>query len=497
MGSYEKLHGTLREIGVLKSTRALLAWDQETYMPRGGAELRASQLALLSGMIHRRLADPAMGDLLADAQAAANGDPGVAAVVRETRRDHERATNVPAELMEERARVTTLARRHWAEARAEDDFSKFLPWLEQVVDLSRQIADARGWDEDRYDALLDDYEPGATARELNEMFPPLRDALADLLARILDAGVEIDDRCLGRGYEPDAQAEFSRRIARRIGFDFERGRLDLTVHPFCSGTGPGDVRITTRYNENAFDDGLFSVLHEAGHGMYEQGLDPEHFGTPLGESCSLGIHESQSRLWENLVGRSRGFWRHFYPEAQKMFPHGLGNTPFEDFYRAINIVRPSFIRVDADEVTYNLHVFLRFELEQAMLSGELACRDLPDAWSEKFESFFRIRPPSDAQGCLQDIHWSAGLYGYFPTYTLGNVYAAQLFDRAEEEFGELEPRFEKGDFRPLLDWLRENIHRQGRRYRPRELVERVTGREPTQEPLIRRLTAKYGEVYGL
>ncbi len=497
MSSFEQLRQTLHDIGVLKSARAILAWDQETYMPRGGAELRANQLALLSGIIHRRVADPALGEMLSATAAKANGDPDVAAIVRESTRDHERATKVPAELVEERARVTTLARGHWAEARTENDFAKFLPWLEQVVGVSRRIAEARGYDESPYDALLDDYEAGATASQLNEIFPPLREALTDLLGRILDSGVDVDDSCLRRTYAPDLQAQFSRMVAQKIGFDFQRGRLDLTVHPFCSGTGPGDVRITTRYDKNAFDDGLFSVLHETGHGMYEQGLDPRHFGTPLGESCSLGIHESQSRMWENLVARSRGFWKHFYPKAQNLFPHGLGDTSLDEFHRAINRVSPSLIRVDADEVTYNLHVFLRFELEQAMLTGELDCKDLPEAWAQKFETAFRIRPPSDTKGCLQDIHWSAGLYGYFPTYTLGNVYAAQLFDKAEEDLGELEPQFQRGDFRPLKDWLQKNIHREGRRYAPRDLIKKVTGKEPSQEPLIRRLTEKYGAVYGL
>jgi carboxypeptidase Taq len=285
--------------------------------------------------------------------------------------------------------------------------------------------------------------------------------------------------------------------ARAIGFDFERGRLDVTTHPFCSGLGPLDVRMTTRYDENHFNDAFFSVLHEAGHGIYEQGLSMERYGTPVGASCSLGIHESQSRLWENLVGRSRGFWRGFFGTVRAAFPEALEGSAPEGFYRAVNETRPSLIRVEADEVTYNLHIFLRFELELALVSGELEPEDLPGAWNETFERFLGMRPPDDVSGCLQDIHWSAGLIGYFPTYALGNLYASQFFRAAEAELGDLQEAFARGEFDPLRRWLNENIHQHGKRYPPRRLVEVVTGSPLSHEPLMRHLETKYGEIYGL
>ena len=490
----EALHDYLRETGVLKATRALLNWDQETYMPRGGVELRAKQLVQLSGLIHRRQGSGTLKDLLEE---AGEPDPesAAAANLREVRRDYDRATRVPAELVEEQAHATTLARRAWVDARAQDDFSVFLPWLKRIVGLKQRFAEALGFEDHPYDALLDYYEPGETTAHLNALFEPLRDAVVDLVGRVLDSGCVVDASILRRSYPILGQQALARRAADALGFDFGRGRIDQAVHPFCGGNGPWDVRITTRYDESFLGDGLFSVLHEAGHGLYEQGLAPEHFGTPLGESCSLGIHESQSRMWENLVGRSRGFVRWIYPAAQEAFRDALGDVDRESFYRAINEVRPSFIRVDADEVTYNLHIFLRFELEQALLTGDLACEDLPAAWNDRFEQSFRIRPPRDAEGCLQDIHWSAGFYGYFPTYALGNIYAAQLFATAEEELGDLSDQFARGEFTPLRSWLNEKIHCRGRRYRPRRLVEEVTGSPPSPGPLIAQLEAKFGEIY--
>ncbi|MGH7163634.1 MAG: carboxypeptidase M32, partial [Planctomycetota bacterium] len=480
----------------LDSCASVLSWDQETYMPDAGTEHRARQLSLLAGLAHRRKTAPALRELLDRAEGRAAGSPEEANV-REARRDYDLSVKLPPELVEELAHTTSLARRAWVEARKKREFPLFRPWLEKIVALKRREAEARGYAEDPYDTFVDLYEAGETRESLARIFTPLREALSALLGKILGSSRGVDDALLRRRYPIPAQAEFARRAAARIGFDFGRGRLDVTAHPFCSPIGPGDTRLTNRYDEHSFGEAFFGVLHEAGHGMYEQGLDAGAFGTPMGEACSFGVHESQSRLWENFVGRGRPFWRHFFPEAQKAFPEALGHVAPEEFYRAINAVRPSFIRTDADEVTYNLHIFLRAELEQALLSGDLAVADLPGAWNEAFARDFRIRPSHDADGCLQDVHWSGGSFGYFPTYALGNVYAAQIHAKAREEIDGLDASVAKGDFADLRRWLNEKVHRHGRHHRPRRLVELATGARPSPDALVAHLDAKYGEVYGL
>jgi carboxypeptidase Taq len=495
--AYRTLLGQLRDTAVMSSTMSLLGWDQETQMPPGGAALRADQMGQIAELLQKRRAAPQLGRLIEKARPLAGDDPDAAAVLREAQRDHERATRIPPKLAAERAKLRSLAQRAWAEARARNDFPAFLPWLEKIFDLMRRWGTAIGHPGGAYDALLDDYEPGETAAGLGRLFGPIEESLTALLRRIAGSGRKVDTAPLERPCPIAAQREFARSAAAAIGFDFARGRLDDTVHPFCSTLSPGDVRITSRYQERMFPDGFFSALHEAGHGLYEQGLPADRFGSPLAEACSFGIHESQSRLWENLVGRSLGFWRHFLPRARAAFPGALDDVPVETFHRAVNEVTPSFIRVDADEVTYNLHIFLRFRLEQAMLSGDLAPRDLPGAWNERFQKAFGIAPPDDARGCLQDIHWSLTLVGYFPTYTLGNVYAAHLYERARRDLGDLEAAFAAGDFKPLLAWLAERIHRHGRRHAPADLVANATGGKPSPGPLLRHLEARAAEVYGL
>ena len=496
--AYDALLHYRRQTATLRSCAGILGWDQETYMPPGGGEMRASQLALLSGMAHARATATKYRDLLAAAEeeGAENGSRE-ASDLREIRREYDLAVKLPRDLVEELARTHSMARQAWVAARPQNDFAAFRPWLEKNIALARRQADALGWTGHPYDALLDQYEPGETTEGINEVFAPLRDFHSDLVARILDSGITVDTGPIHRVFPIAAQKKFGRRAAEAIGFDFQRGRLDVTPHPFCSGAGPTDVRLTTRYTETFFPEAFFGTLHEAGHGIYEQGLLPERFGTPNGESVSLGIHESQSRMWENLVGRSRGFWKHLYPAAQEQFPDALGDIGMEAFWRAINDVRPSLIRVEADEVTYNLHVFLRFELEQAMISGDLAAEDLPGAWNETFERYLHIEVPNDSDGCMQDVHWSMGLIGYFATYALGNLYASQIFSQAGADLGDLQAAFSNGEFAPLKHWLNKNIHRQGKHLPPRELVERVTGRPLSPEPLKRHLESKYGEIYGL
>ena len=498
--AYAELIRRVREIALLGSCASLLHWDRETCMPEAGVEHRAAQLSLLAGMTHERFIDPRIDALLAacegtDLVAAPLSDEAVN--VRELRRSYDRATRLPTELVAELARVTSLAHGEWVRARQADDFARFLPWLEQIVALKQREADCYGHNGNRFDALLEDYEPGATAAWVAGVLEPLRQELVALLDAIQGSAREPRTEILERVYPLPRQELFGRLAAAAIGFDFAGGRLDVVAHPFCSQIGPGDVRLTTRYDERAFGDGFFSIIHETGHGLYGQGLDPGHWGLPRGEPVSLGIHESQSRLWENQVARSLPFWQHFYPIAQQFFPEALGGVGLDDFCFAINAVRPSLIRVDADEVTYNLHIILRFELEQALLSGDLAAADVPAAWNERSEALLGTRPPSDADGCLQDVHWSGGGIGYFPTYTLGNLNAAQLMAAARDAIPDLDAQMARGAFADLLAWLREQVHRRGQQYRAPELIEVVTGSPLTHDALMAHLRAKFEPLYGL
>jgi len=498
---YDELLTELKAVSLLGSCAAVLGWDEQTYLPPAGAEHRANQLGFLAGIGHERATSPRIDELLAELEGSGLlGDPdsAMAVNVREARRSYDRATKLPRRLVEEISRVTSLGQQAWVAARKEKNFPAFQPWLEQILTLKREEAAAIGYgDGVPYDALLDDYEPGAKTADVQAVFAPLRDATVQLVTAIRESGKRPDVSILERRYPIDAQREFGIEAATKIGFDFNAGRLDVAHHPFCSGFGPGDCRLTTRYDEHHFPGAFFGTLHEAGHGIYEQGLDQEAFGTALGETTSLGIHESQSRMWENFVGRSRAFWSHVFPSAREHFPEALSNVPVDDFYAAINDVRPSFIRVEADEVTYNLHIMLRFELEQSLIAGDLQPADVPAAWNEKFTQFFGITPPDDAQGCLQDIHWSAGLFGYFPTYALGNMYAGQFFEAAAKELGDLNALFAAGDFLPLKEWLNRNIHCRGKQYRADRLVEVVTGEPLSQEPLVRHLHAKFDPLFGL
>jgi carboxypeptidase Taq len=495
--AYFDLIRRVRECSLLGSCANVLGWDERTYMPRQGSAHRAEQMALLARMGHEAFTAPIIGELLNAVESSGDGDADVQANVREIRRLHNRAVKLPKELVEELARVTTRAQQAWQEARQANDFAAFRPWLEKVVALKRQEAAAVGYKTVPYDALLDEYEPGATAAEITRLFAALREDLVPLIAAIKASGRRPRRDVLERDYPVDRQRVFGEAAAAAIGFDFAAGRLDVTTHPFCSGIGPGDCRITTRYNPRFFNEAFFGVLHESGHAIYEQGLDPAHYGTPLGSFASLGIHESQSRLWENQVGRGRPFWEHFFPRARQVFHEALYDVALDDFFFAINDVQPSFIRVEADEATYNLHIILRFELEQAILSGDLQPIDVPGAWNEKFKKSFGLTVPSDAQGCLQDIHWSMGGLGYFPTYTLGNLYAAQFMEQARTDLPGLEDDFRRGEFDRLKGWLNEKIHRPGQRYRAGQLCERVTGRPLSHQPLLAYLRGKYGPLYRL
>jgi carboxypeptidase Taq len=496
---YQQLCQHVRTTALLTSIDSLLGWDERTQLPPAGGEYRAEQMTCLAGLIHDRHTDPQVGQWLMeliDSPLATDPESDTAVTLRELKRDYDKQTRLPKSLVEELARAAVEGQQLWDEARKKDSFATFQPVLERMVELKRQQADALGYSETRYDALLDDHEPGELTSNVTRVLGGLREELVPLVQAIADCPRRPDVSLLKRRYPVPAQEKLGRAAAAAIGFDFSRGRLDVTSHPFCTDVGPHDCRITTRYDEHYFPTAFFGILHETGHGLYDQGLPVEHYGLPLGHFVSMGIHESQSRMWENLVGRSRPFWEYLYPQLQQAFPEALADVALADFHFAINDVRPSLIRVEADEVTYNLHIIIRFELEQALIGGDLAVADLPGAWKEKYRQYLGIEPPNDADGVLQDIHWSAGLFGYFPTYSLGNLYAAQLFAQAEADLGGLNQQFARGEFQPLLDWLREKIHRQGQRYTAARLVERVTGKPLGHADLINYLLAKMEPLYS-
>ena len=498
--AYDELIRRIKEIAVLESCGSLLHWDQQTYMPPKGSGHRAEQLALVAGLVHDKFTAPKIGEFLATAEVGGlTKDPGSEQAVnlREIRRSYDRETKIPPALIRELAKTCALAQDVWVEARRKSEFGLFRPWLEKVVALKRQQAEALGYTTVPYDPLLDGYEPGETASRLTVLFADLQKELVPLVRAITESSRRLDTTCLHREYPIAQQEAFGKAVAAGIGFDFQAGRLDLTTHPFCSGIGPGDTRLTTRYDPNDFGDAFFSIMHESGHALYDQGLGSKHYGTPMGTAVSLGIHESQSRLWENFVGRSRAFWDAYFPQAQEAFPQALGDTSLDTFYFAINEVQPSFIRVEADEATYNLHIVLRFELEQALIQGDLSAGDVPGAWNERFRQLFGMAPPDDAMGCLQDIHWSGGGIGYFPTYTLGNLYAAQFFAQAQNDLGDLAGQFRRAEFRPLKEWLNEKIHRHGQRHRATELVAAVTGEPLNPRFFLDHLRVKFGPLYGI
>jgi carboxypeptidase Taq len=499
MKKVEALKNHLAEIIHLGHAAAVLGWDQQVHMPPGGAAARAEQLATLSKLSHEKFVSDETGRLLEEAEAEVEGldyDSDEAAIVRVTRHHFDLRTRLPTELVTDLARTTSQAHETWAKARAEADFPAFAPTLEKIYDLMRQKAEAYGYKDHMYDALLNEYEPHMKTAEVARLFDGLRTELVPLVAAIFERVDAVDRSVMEQSYDRDRQELFSRLVVERLGYDFSRGRLDPAVHPFTTEFSINDVRITTRYLETGLDS-LSSSVHEAGHALYELGSDPAYEGTILAGGTSLGVHESQSRMWENLVGRSRGFWKFFYPHLQVLFPDILGGVEMETFYRALNAVIPSFIRVEADEVTYNLHVMLRFEMENDLLEGKLAVKDAPDAWNAKMEAYLGIVPPSDREGILQDVHWSAGLVGYFPTYSLGNFLSVQFWDKALEDVPSIPADIERGEFSTLLDWLRSNIHVHGSKYWPAELTERVTGESIQVRSFMRYLSEKYSDIYGL
>ncbi len=495
-----RLRGHLAPILDLGAAASVLAWDQQTYMPPGGGRARAEHLSTLRRLTHEMFTSPQTRALLeaAEAEAASlDADSDEAAIVRMTRRDYDRATKLPSDFVAERTRAAATSVEVWRKARPANDFALFRPHLEQMVDFARRTADYIGFEDHPYDALLDAYEPKMTSREVTALFATLRERTVPLVRAIADRGDVVDASFLTREYDEGMQEAFARKVVEDFGYDFSRGGLARAPHPFATGFSRDDVRITTRFDARYLPSAVFAIFHESGHAMYGQGISPTLERTTLAGGAGLGVHESQSRMWENLVGRSRPFWRRYFPRLREMFPQQLADVDAETFYRAVNRVAPSLIRVEADEVTYNLHIVLRYELERALLEGTLAAADLPAAWNARMQGFLGVTPPNDADGVMQDIHWSTGSFGYFPTYTVGNVMSAQLFEAARRAHPGLMEEIGRGEFGPLLGWLRENVHVHGRKFFPQDLLERATGSQLTPEPYLRYLWEKFGEIYGV
>ncbi len=494
-----RLKQIMEEVADLGSAASLLGWDQQTYMPIGGGEARGHQLATIGKLAHQKATSDEVGKLLDDLKKEFNGADPVsddAAMVRVAARDYDKAVRVPSEFISEQAIVTTKAFEAWAEARSKSDFSIFRPHLEKVVELVKKYVSFFPPGDHPYDTLLDDYEPGMKTAEVQAIFNGLRPKQVELI-KAISKRPQVNDKFLHKKYNENKVWDFSAGVTRNFGYDWSRGRMDKAPHPFESSFSVNDVRITNRFEPNSPLATIFSGMHEAGHAMYEQGINLSYERTALAHGTSLAVHESQSRMWENLVGRSLPFWEHVYPQLKKTFPSQLDGVGLKNFYKAINKVEPSFIRVNADEATYNLHIMLRLEIEIAMVAGKIAIKDLPQIWNSKMEEYLGVTPPNDALGVLQDIHWSIGSIGYFSTYALGNLVSAQLWEQINKDIKDLDTQISKGKFEALLGWLRENIHKHGRKYDPQVLVKKVTGSKITPEPYVRYLKTKYSEIYGL
>ena len=496
---YQDFISLVRDINNLRAIEGMLGWDEKTYMPPRGIEDRSHQMAVISSVIHEKLTSAAMKEHLEELNSpamAATLNPHEATNVREMGWEYHRAASVPKELVTDLAKTRSLASQAWVEARKRSDFSHFHPYLVRLVDLRMRFAEAIGYDDQPYDALLDEFEPGLRTRDVAVTFSRLRDKLVPLVSAVIDSGIRPDPSIFGQEYPVEGQKEFNHLIAGKLGYDFQCGRIDESAHPFTTGT-VHDTRFTTNYRPDNMSFALFATIHETGHALYCQGVPEEHYGTPMGDAVSMAIHESQSRMWENMVGRSREFWAHFYPFLQRQFPAQLDKVGVEAFHAAVNDVHPSLIRVQADEATYNLHILLRFEMEHAIFDGSLDPKDTPSVWNEKMDRYLSIEVPDDASGVLQDIHWSLGYFGYFPTYTLGNLCAAQFFHRAEKDIPDLWHHIEQGETGLLLSWLREKIHSRGRMLRANDLIREVTGSALDEDLFISYLKTKFAALYGI
>ena len=494
----EKLKQILNEIADLDNAASLLHWDMQCYMPQEGAEARGNQIATIGRLAHENRTSEVLGKLLDDlAPFAAQGDPDSDDVrlIQVTKRQYDKATKVPIDLVVEFSQVTSSAHQVWEQARANNDFESFRPSLEKIFELRRRFADCFAPYDHVYDPLLDEFEPGLKTADVKAIFEALRPRQVELLQAI-KARPQVEDAFLHQQYEDAKQWDFGVQVLNQIGYDWKRSRQDRAAHPFTTNFSINDVRITTRIIPDNLGSALFSTLHEGGHAMYELGVNQHYERTPLAGGTSLAIHESQSRMWENLVGRSLPFWQHFYPRLQQTFPAQLGNVSLEAFYKGVNKVEPSLIRVEADEATYNMHVMLRLELEIAVLEGKLAVKDLPEAWNARMQEYLGLTPPNNSKGVLQDVHWSGGMIGYFSTYALGNLVSGQLWECINTDIPDLPDQIRRGEFAALRGWLTEKVHQYGSKYEPQELVKRITGTKIDPAPYLRYLTEKYRSIYG-
>ncbi|MEO8285499.1 MAG: carboxypeptidase M32 [Chloroflexota bacterium] len=495
-----RLKALLAEVSALRQAQAVISWDFETQMPEGGATAHGNQLAVLAGIEHSRFTSEEIGKLLDDVSVELDGadpDSDDVRLVQVTKHDYDRACRVPAELVDEQSRAASEAVVVWQKARKESDFKSFAPYLKRNMDITRRLAEAYGYKDRAYDAFVDLFEPGMDSAQLDSIFADLKAAIVPLVQEISARQDAVDDSILHQEYDPDTQLRVSLDIAQQYGYDLKRGRLDKSAHPFCTSMGMDDVRITTRVIPNFLNACLFAVLHESGHAMYEQGVSHSLAGTPLETGTSAGVHESQSRLWENLVGRSRPMQDFLFPRLQQAYPSQLGDADVETFYRAINRVSPSYIRVEADEVTYNLHILMRYELENDMLEGKVDIETLDEVWNERFEQYFGLTPPRAAAGVLQDIHWAWGGPYIFPSYTLGNVIGAQLFAQAHKDMPNLDDDISRGHFSDLLQWLQTNVYQHGRKFNANELAVRITGEPVNTRAWIEYVRGKFRPIYGI
>ena len=489
----------VKEVNYLRDATEMLQWDQETFMPARGVEDRSLQLATLSSIYHEKLTSKRMGNFLKELQSNGNHttlNPEQQANIREIAWEFHRASAVSVKLVKEMAITKSVASQKWVEAREKSDFSIFAPLLKKLVDQRKQMAEAIGYEDLPYDALLDEFEPGLKTKEVTTLFSSLRDKLVPIVSKIIDSGIRPDQTIASNEYPIDRQIKFNHEIANSLGFDFERGRIDVSAHPFTTGT-IHDTRFTTNYQADNMLFALFATIHETGHALYAQGHLEKNYGVPMGQPVSMAIHESQSRMWENIIGRSIPFWEYFYPKIKANFPNQLGATSMEEFHAAVNDVHPSLIRVQADEATYNLHILLRFEMESAIINDDFNVMEAPEVWNEKTEKYLKIEVPDHAHGVLQDIHWSLGYFGYFPTYSLGNLYSSQFFQQANRDIPDLWTTIREGRFDVLLGWLRSNIHEKGQLQRAGDLVKTVTGKALDEDIFISYLKDKYSSLYNL
>jgi len=496
----EKLKEKLAEIAYITSSVSILNWDRETNMPSKGASARARSVSYLSAVVHDKFIKINDNGLLADLKmqldigALSKAD---AVAVRETWRSFERERKLPEVFVKELAETTSKSQTGWTLARSKSDFKLFLPWLEKIIKLKKQEAELVGYKDSPYDALLDYHEPSMTAKKTADVLNDLKSFLVPFAAKIKNSKIKIEPEILKGKFPIERQIAFNKKIAQKIGFDFEAGRMDQSAHPFSISFHPSDSRITTRYDEKNIMDSVGSTIHETGHALYEQGLPAKHFGSPLAEPVSYGIHESQSRLWENMIGKSLGFWKYFYPALKKEFPAPFKNIPLQKFYESINCVRPSLIRTNADETTYNLHIILRFEMEKDLMENKISAKDLPEIWNQKMKEYLGVKPPNDKMGVLQDVHWSMGGIGYFPTYSLGNLYSAQFYGKMTKDIADVDDKISCGNFDAVINWLRKNIHSAGKTYTASELVKKVTGEELNSKYFSTYLEEKYKKIYQL